>query len=207
MDVEYLDHFLGQAKRFLGDRKQNAVPICLYTMEWGERPIWMLINQAIKHEGKSKTERCLSFVNKFYSALKSAPDFTEICWRGTDIDLRNRYKKDQVLTWNGFSSCSKSYDFIYQSCVGTSGTLFKIKAISGKDISEYTMDTITEEVLLMPGISLVVIKVDMTSNHENITLVELEEQSGKRHENVKNGSAISQALAMDNYFGKYTLFI
>ena len=74
----------------------------------------------------------LYFIN---SALKKLPDFCGIVWRGsTNALVAQKYRKGTVVTWSAFSSTSTN-EHTAKKFAGKNGLLFRIEAVSAKDIS------------------------------------------------------------------------
>ncbi|CAF4059322.1 unnamed protein product [Rotaria sp. Silwood1] len=131
----------------------------LYVMEWETEPLCKLLNKALKSDRQDELKPWLPYLQLFRAGVERLPSFKGVCWRGTNKNIGSKFTRGQTVIWQGISSCSKSLDFILKYCVGTSGTLVKIDTINGKDFSNHTLDFMAEEVILMPGATLIVKRV------------------------------------------------
>ncbi|CAF1252995.1 unnamed protein product [Rotaria sordida] len=171
----------------------------LYTSERGTQPLWELLNEALKSDHQEEIEPWLPYLQLFRAEVEWLPLYKRGCWRGTNNAIGNKFQVGHTVTWQGISSCSKSLDFILQHCVGTSGTLIKIDVINGRDISNITHDHITQEVILMPGTTLIVKSVKPWAHNSNITFVELEEiVDKKRNEIAQTASKLQASSFIDH---------
>ncbi|CAF3359068.1 unnamed protein product [Rotaria sp. Silwood2] len=197
-NIEYLDTLVQQAKLRYGNNSDEMAAVQLYVMEWGNEPLCKSLNEALKSGHQDKLKPWLRYLQLFRAGVERFPSFKAECWCGTDTNIGSNFNKGQIVTWQGITSCSRSQDFILKHCVGTSGTLIKINATNGKDISYNTHDPNTREVILMPGTTLVVKRVALHPNNSKITLVELEEIVDKKYEGLAQTVSKPQASSSAN---------
>ena len=97
----------------------------------------------------------LYFIN---SALKKLPDFCGIVWRGsTNAFVAQKYQKGTVVTWSAFSSTSTN-EHTAKKFAGKDGLLFRIEAVSAKDISLFSVFPEESEVIFPPNSELFVVQ-------------------------------------------------
>lgn len=201
-NVQYLDTLLSQARSLCHDRSADMAAIRLYVMEWGKQPLCVLLNDALKSEGEEALKPWLPYLQLFCNGAERLRKFQGTCWRGTPFNISDRFRSNQKVIWRGINSCSKSLDFILKSCVGRKGTLVKINTINSRDFSDGTLDTITQEVILMPGTTLLVKSVGLYSSDNSITLVELQEINEEKENTVTPNVPKSQVSSSTNSSGK-----
>ncbi|CAF1298453.1 unnamed protein product [Rotaria magnacalcarata] len=190
--IQHLDSLLQQVNQFDDDNSEEMNAVRIYTMEWGSRSLCKLLNEALKSDRQDQIKHWLPYLQLFRAGVQRLPLYNGECWRGKNTNIESNFKNGQTITWQGISSCSKSVDFILKYCVGESGTLVKINTIKGKDLSNFTLDPITQEVVLMPGTTLVVKRIEKYSNRNNIIFVELDEIAVKTHEEAAQSASKSQ---------------
>ncbi|CAF4573936.1 unnamed protein product [Rotaria socialis] len=190
--IQHLDTLLQQVNQFHDDNSEEMNAVKIYTMEWGKESLCKLLNEALKSDHQDKIKHWLPYLHLFRAGIQRIPLFKGECWRGKNTNIGSNFKNGQTIIWQGISSCSKSVDLILKCCVGESGTLVKINAINGKDLSNFTLDSITEEVILMPGTTLIVKRMGKYLNRNNIIFVELDEIAVKTHEEVAQSASKPQ---------------
>lgn len=172
---------------------EQSAAVTLYSMEWGERPLCMLLHEAFKSGRQDKIDPWLPYLQLFRAGVENLSRHKGKCWCGTDANSEKHFRKGQTITWHGITSCSKSRDFILNQCVGKSGTLIQINVIHGVDTVSVTTEPVAEEVILMPGTMLRVKDLRCASTNKNVVVVELEELSERN--NDERAPAVSKSQA------------
>ena len=96
----------------------------------------------------------LYFIN---SALKKLPDFCGIVWRSATNGLvAQQYQKGTVVTWWVFSSAFQN-EHTAKRFAGKDGLLFRIEAVSAKDVSLFSVFS-DSEVIFPPNSELFVVQ-------------------------------------------------
>ena len=155
--------------------RDESAAVYLYTMEWGEKSFYRVLNEALRSENRNALKQWFPFLKLFDTALGKLPNVKENLWRGVPGDISKSFKRDQELTWWSVSSCSSSVDVI-KDFIGSKSTLFMIEAVNGKSISGYTNFPKENEVLLGPGTRLRV-KANALDNVGGLRVVHLIETS------------------------------
>ena len=97
----------------------------------------------------------LYFIN---NALKKLPDFCGIVWRGsTNALVAQKYRKGTVVTWSAFSSTSTN-EHTAKKFARKDGLLFRIEAVSAKDVSLFSVFPEEAEVIFPPNSELFVVQ-------------------------------------------------
>ncbi|CAF1469338.1 unnamed protein product [Didymodactylos carnosus] len=172
LDKHYESHYI--ARQLLAVRKKDRKEIytcCiqLYTMECF---LYKLINKALRENDTSKTSTLGPFCYiLFRSWLTTEEKHTATLYRGVNIDDNQltSYQEaiGQTRCWDGFTSTTKNHEKAQMF----GNILFVIDAThnGGIDISALS-DYDEEEVLLPPGTSFIINKVDPTEPHTLIYL-------------------------------------
>jgi hypothetical protein len=155
----------------------ESAAVYLYTMEGGQNSFYKVLNAALRSENRPALKPWFPFLKLFDVALKKLPNVRGNIWRGVQGDIREKFTKDQGLTWWSISSCSQSVDVI-QGFLGSAATstIFMIEAAKGKDISGYTYFPNEDEVILGLGTELRV-KSNTLKHHGGLNIVHLVELS------------------------------
>ncbi|CAF1470794.1 unnamed protein product, partial [Rotaria sordida] len=108
------------------------------------------------------------------NALEKLPSLEIIVWRGVSGYIEPHFVNNEVQIWWSVNSCSTALDVV-EAYVGTTGIVFAIKLIHGKDISLYSAYQDEQEVIMMPGTHVRVKSNPMNFNN-CLWLVHLEEK-------------------------------
>ena len=141
-----------------GTSLDEAAAIMLYTQQ---TCLFGRLNKAMReHLHPEKLEPFLPYLKLLLTGLNKLPLVRKQTYRAVTLDLHEQYNllKDKVFTWWAFSSTTTNLDLLNSTSfndMGGSHTLFIIDAI-GVDISAFSAFPDEEEVLLLPGTSLVV---------------------------------------------------
>lgn len=143
--------YVRQAKeKCLKDKKlthDESAAIYLYTMP---TTFHSALNQRLRAESRQELKPWLSYLKLAISALRKLPSLETVLWRAVASHIKVDFKTDFEQTWWTMSSCSRDLETI-EYYLGGNGTVFNIKSLHGKDISEYSALPREQEVLLMPG--------------------------------------------------------
>ncbi|CAF1239342.1 unnamed protein product [Rotaria sordida] len=187
------------------DRSEEMTAVRLYTLESGTQPLCELLHEAFKSDRRDEIESWFPYLQLFRSEVEHLPPYKGECWRGTNIAIGDKFKRGQIIIWQGISSCFRSINFILENCVGTNGTLIKIDAINGRDIFNITHDRMTQEIILMPGTTLFIKTIRSYEYNNHITVVELEEIVDKRQDENTSSRSKAYASSSNNDYGTSSL--
>jgi len=87
------------------------------------------------------------YKNLLILILNKIPNYSGVIYR--NVDIENNFYKGEILYWENISSCSKIEDVAKSF---NKNTTFQIYTKYGKDISNISIYSDEEEVILMPGI-------------------------------------------------------
>ncbi|CAM4791332.1 unnamed protein product [Rotaria magnacalcarata] len=143
----------------------EAAAIYLYTM-WSGKPeqaISTQLNRTLRSGTQDELTSWLSYLQLFVTALNKLPSVNGTIWRFARGDITSYYRN--YCVWSGFSSCTR-IESLFEAFLNRNYvyTIFEIECISGKAIRKYSECPNEDEVLLMPGTRLRVIKKENLSN-------------------------------------------
>ena len=158
--------------------QDESAAIVLYTIEWDPThpSLYLVLNQTLRLEDRRKLIPWFPYLKLLLTGLFKLPAIHCTVWRGVIGDMRTYYKKDDTVTWWGFSSCTTAINVLQSSqYLGESGprTLFAIECLNGKSIKRHSYFTEEEEVLLLPCTHLQVI--GHLTSLENLYIIHLRE--------------------------------
>ncbi|CAF3338909.1 unnamed protein product [Rotaria sp. Silwood2] len=156
-------------------RPDESAAIHLYTMEWSGSydSLYSLLNRTLRSEQRNELKPWFSYLKLLLTALYKLPPLKKIVWRVICGNVSNEYKKKYKIWW-GFSSCTESREVaekFIRNC--DERTIFKIECINGRSIESHSYFKDEEEILLMPGTYLTVLK--NWTEAGNIHIIELQE--------------------------------
>lgn len=152
--------------------RDESASIYLYTMDWGEKSLYRVLNQALRVEDRSTLVPWYGYLKLFDTALRKLPNVHKSVWRGVNKNISQNYQDGVQLTWWHINSCSTAVKVI-KAFLGPVSTLFMIEAKNGKDISAYSHFPNEKEVVLNLGTRLRVISDPL--NHESMNVVHMVE--------------------------------
>lgn len=157
-----------------GLTEDESAAVYLYTMETGKGSVYRLVNAVMRSNDTASSLPWFLYLKLLSAALIKLPPYVGNVWRGVSGDVAKNYKKDLVIYWRCFSSCSKALSvlkgFIQKD---EDATIFMVECTSGKSISEYSHFSVENEILLMPDVRL--IAVDETLSINGMRIVHLKE--------------------------------
>ena len=154
--------------------EDQACAIYLYTMEFCPENVYSTINLHLRAKDRVAATPWFPYIKLLHAALSNLPSFTGSVWRGVRGDVAKDYRKDDVICWGSFTSCTRSISTIKAFLPATGkGTIFMIESRSGKAIAEYSEHPNENEILLLPEIKFKV--VDEALDGTGMTVVHLEE--------------------------------
>ncbi|CAF4647627.1 unnamed protein product [Rotaria sp. Silwood1] len=155
----------------------EAGAIYLYTI-WRskeDQTIPSQLNKALRSGERNRLNAWSSYLHLLVVALNKLPPMRGTIWRYGRGDVTNNYQKDCI--WLGFSSCVGPMSNVTNQGKDSVYTVFEIKCINGKAICNYSEFPQDDEVILMPGTRLRVMrKEDLTTRLKKIYLQEDENQ-------------------------------
>ena len=136
----------------------ESASILLYTMEWEPRDksFYIILNNTLKAANRNLLKPWFLYLRLVMTALAKLPSDSHYftVYRGVKLDLSAQYPTGSVITWWGFSSCTKLLEVLnderFLGCSGTR-TLFTIECQSAKSVKSFSFYPEEEEVLLPPG--------------------------------------------------------
>lgn len=161
-----------------GMTRDQSAAVYIYSMEWSETSLYRVLNKALRSENRNDLKIWFKYLKLFDSALELLPSMSITLWRGISADVGASFKKNQIITWWSYNSCTSSVKVIENFLGSNSGsTLFLIEAINGKDISAYTQYPAEDEVMLPMG-STFRVKSDSLKEKNGSCIVHLTEING-----------------------------
>ena len=189
--VQNLKHVMKNINKIIEKAKQHPfsqtmglsmdelAAIHLYTTDHSKshRNVSFRLNQALRSGEFDNIKLWLPYLKLLVNGLHKLPSFKGTIFCMTKDNISNAYQNDFV--WRDFSSCMQTEpvleNFHDESSVYT---LFRIKCVNGKNISDYSQSTAHDEVLLMPGTFLRVIKkCNETEGIHEVFLQELDHEN------------------------------
>jgi hypothetical protein len=151
----------------------ESASIMLYTMGW--KPVneclYIVLNETLRSKERDRLEPWFLYLKLFVTALSRLPSIQQTIYCAVELDLTEKYKKDETIVWWGFSCCSSSSEQLLNTI--DVRTLFSIECISGKDIRQHSYFESENEILLFPVTQF---KVRSCSRQTNdVHLIELQE--------------------------------
>ena len=155
-----------------------------------ESPLYKMLNYVMRTAGEEadkQLRKYAQYIKHLVTAANCLPNFVGKVYRGMDMHLPNTvYAEDKVITWQSFSSSSRSQ---YQARnfvetlpgVKLSGSMFVIEACVAKKIEKFSDYPGEQEVLFLPNASFKVSK-RLQAQHEK--QVELDQLSAYDMENL-----------------------
>ncbi|CAF4331828.1 unnamed protein product, partial [Adineta steineri] len=134
----------------------QSAAIRLYSMEWEpqNKCLYFVLNATLRDENRQKLKPWFRYLKLLLTALSRLPSSHRTVYRGVKRDLRSEYRREQMVYWWGFSSCTCRMDVLSnEQFLGSisARTLFTIECDSGKDIRQHSVYQNEDEILLPPG--------------------------------------------------------
>lgn len=113
------------------------------------------------------------------TGLSKLPDWKGTCFRGARqplVDFKKQYKVGKVINYDSFLSTSRdksaSEVFAKKNVKDTVGVMLFMKIKFGKDVSKLSLVEAEAEVLLLPGSSFKVDKIEKGKDFYEVTMKE-----------------------------------
>ncbi|CAF1083742.1 unnamed protein product [Adineta steineri] len=159
----------------------ESAAIALYTSEWEpyKESLYYVLNNALRAEDRDVLKPWFSYLKLLLTAISRLPKKKITIYRGIQLELETDYEKYQVGSepiWWGFSSCSTDRTIgEKREFMGENGRqiLFVIDCINGVDISRHSYFRKENEVLLLPGTTVKVIRHKKKQEQRIIYLKEI----------------------------------
>lgn len=161
-----------------GLTKDESRAIMLYTVE-SEPPevsLYYILNKTLHSGSRTNLEAWLLYLRLILNGLGRLQSFANTIYRVVPEDLCDKYSVGQKFIWWGFSSCTTRRELIesdYFLGKSVSRTIFEIKSISCKNISNHTVAKKEQEILLIPNTRFVVTECSVIS--ERTRVIKLDE--------------------------------
>ncbi|CAF3390634.1 unnamed protein product [Rotaria socialis] len=163
----------------------ESAAVQLYTMEskTEQESLFYILNSTLRLADRNELKPFLLYVKLLLGALEKLTSFNGIVYRGVHGNISSNFVTGKKLTWWGFSSCTRSLEVLSkEEFLGTIGqrTIFYIECTSGKSIQHYSyLLPHDEEIILLPGIELLVTKKKRTKH--GLSIVYLREITANSH--------------------------
>jgi hypothetical protein len=132
----------------------ESASIMLYSMHWKplDKCLYVALNTTLRSKDRENLEPWFFYLKLFLTALERLPSIQRTVYRGVKLDLHERYRKGETITWWAFSSSTVSIEVLQSEVFyGKTGgrTLFTIECNSGKDIKKHSYYPSEDEILLL----------------------------------------------------------
>jgi len=140
----------------------ESAAIRLYTIEWPRphRSLYSMLNQTLKSGNREALQPYFKYLKLFLTALAKLQCVpSQTVWRGVTKNLSEYFPPGTQITWWAFSSCTTTMTVLNSSMyLGNRGsrTLFSIETINSRTIRAHSHYEGEDEVLLLPGTTMVV---------------------------------------------------
>lgn len=151
--------------------QDESASIYLYSMPI---PFFDCLNRTLRERKREALKPWFAFLKLFLNALEKLPSTNATVWRGVAGDVGFVFADDQKQIWWSINSCSKNLAIV-ERYLGTTGTVFAIDTIYGRDISTYSTFPEEKEIILMPG-TRVSSKCQSLNFHNQFFLFHLKEE-------------------------------
>lgn len=180
--------------------ENESAAIYLYTMEMSPASVYAIINDLLRDNEAMNAQSWFPYLKLLYTAVSKLPSYSGSVWRGVRGNVIQNYRKGMPVCWWSFTSCSTSLSVIQTFLPKKGqGTIFMIECVSGRRISNYSEHEDEDEILLMPGIRLVVTDILF---HNDMYMVHLREiasnDESKKPKSAKPTVTLSQQLMKTN---------
>ncbi|CAF1474544.1 unnamed protein product [Adineta steineri] len=108
------------------------------------------LNETLRTGNRHDLKPWFAFLKLFITALEKLPSTKETIWRGVGGDVGSIFTDGDVHIWWSVNSCTMNLKVVEQYLSST-GTVFAIDAIQGKNISAFSAFPEEQEIVLMPG--------------------------------------------------------
>jgi hypothetical protein len=176
--INQIEYYVYIAKKKTKNPKQGlthdeAASIMLYTMEWepSDLSLYSRLNQALRSEDRQRVKPYIYYLKLILTALCKLPSYKGVIWRGVKFDISASYHEGQRAVWWGFTSATADVQILNdEQFLGTTGnrTLFAIECKNAKQISEHSVYSMENELLLMPGFHFEVMSILHSGNDMHI---------------------------------------
>lgn len=145
-----------------GLSQDESAAIMLYTMGWQphEQCLYFTLNSTLRTAIRQKLKPWLLYLKLLLHGLTRLPKISATVYRYVRTDLRQQYLMGKTIIWWAFSTCTKALNSLQtEDHLGQIGsrTLFIIDCETGRDISQHTFFSSSNEILLMAATQFQVI--------------------------------------------------
>jgi len=140
----------------------ESASIRLYTMEWPKphQSLYSMLNHTLKMTNRKDLQPYFKYLKLFLTALVQMPCIPQqTVWRDVTKDLSADFRRGTQVIWWPFSSCTTTMTVLNNKMyLGQTGqrTLFSVEAINGRSIRAHSHFVTEDEILLLPGTSMIV---------------------------------------------------
>jgi hypothetical protein len=161
-----------------GLSQEESAAIKVYTIESTDykQSLYYNLNKTLREENRRQLIPYFAYLKLFLTALWKLSSFSGKVWRGVNGDIPKDFQVGEKLVWWGFSSCTRSLTILESPhFLGKEGTrtLFNIECSNGKVIKNHSYFAKEDEVLLLPGIELLV--TGKVKPAPGLTIIQLKE--------------------------------
>ena len=149
----------------------ESAAIYLYTM-----PInfYSRLNETLRAENRDALKPWFAFLKLLMTALNKLPSSKTTVWRAVTNDIGTLPADNKETIWWSVNSTTMVLNVV-ETFLCKTGFLFTIDTIHGKNIAEYSVFPVEEEVILMPG-TRVSVKSKLLNSTGSFSIVHWEER-------------------------------
>jgi predicted DNA-binding WGR domain protein len=146
--------------------------ILLYT----SNAIYKDLNKVLREQNRTAIKKYFEYLRMLFEACDRLPKKEMTLWRGISSDLSKTYKKGEIVTWWGVSSCTTDQNVAKNFMNGCGGdcTFLTIDSKTATDISDITHYSSEKECLLYCGTRLEVLSSEKKGKVAYIHLKEID---------------------------------
>jgi hypothetical protein len=153
----------------------ESASIMFSTMEWSpeHQCLYHVLDATLRSNNSRKLKPWFRYLRLLMSGLSRLPPLRETVYRCINSNLSDQYSIGQTIIWHAFASCTTKLD-VLDTFLGTSNrrTMFIIKCVSGRDISQHSQ--FREEHAVLP-LSDTELQVIGCLNQGDLRIIELKE--------------------------------
>jgi len=129
--------------------------IHLYTQE---SPFYKILNERLRNRDRKLLTSFFPILKLMITGLQKLPPVIKTVYRGTNLNLNDKYTKKQGKSevWWSFGSTTDTISVIKEFLGNGDRTMFIISTQTARDINRYSAISKEKELLLLPGTFLVV---------------------------------------------------
>lgn len=109
------------------------------------------VNKTLMNWNDKSNEVYKPYIGSLYQAINLLESHKAEVYRAVDTTFNvDIYKVGQVISWNAFSICSKSYGSCNDMINSNKGIIFIIQSLTGRNVSQYSENPANEDIIFLP---------------------------------------------------------